>query len=257
MELAGLYTPLPIALVELKRRRRDAKLVKKVRDYFAGFPPLEELKLQPKAVMARALITANLELEHFLNTSKDLSLDPIFYEFRNDKFAHINPEKRALGHMVFYATNAQGERVITGSKRVVNFNTYQGKTLDKVQTLWGEDLVAFHHRLVTSHFPNHKLDIVDFSDWFRKARKFSTAYPYLRYLGLFLVHGILFENFTNRDDEQPFNEQVVIPAVNKLVEIFGVPPIIVPIEPLEIDDQPHWYSYDEKILKQAGPQPVL
>lgn len=71
---------------------------------------------------------------------------------------------------------------------------------------------------------------------------------YTYYLSLFICHGILFENFSIRGDEEKLTSDVVIPAVKELERIFGVKPLIVPLLPIEDENDPYW-SYYPEILK--------
>jgi hypothetical protein len=249
LETAELYTPLTEALEELKRRRGDKKLRQKVDDYFASYPCPPELATEPRIVMAPSLASPNLELRYFLDVCKHLPIRSIFYEFNKDKFVHLNFEKHYLGKMVFFKECAQNNKEVTGSLHVVDFQKDQGKPMHEIKTIQGENFVDFHHRLVSEYLPDTDIDIHDFSEWFQNSRSFAPELPYLRYLGLFICDGILFSNFVTEKYQSSFTNKKVIPAFNKLKEVFGVPPLIVPIEPVETDSEPFWCYYPEEVRK--------
>ncbi len=246
-ETSGLYTSLSEALLELERRRNDKKLQQKVNNYFASYPCPPELAVEPRIVMAPPLVSPNLELEYFLNVCESLSMRSIFYEFRKDKFVHLNFEKHYLGKLVFFRKNISGDNEITGSMRIVDFEKDQGKPMDEIKTIQGENFVDFHHRLVSEYLPHTNIEIHDFSEWFRNSCLFSPELPYLRYLGLFIRDGILFSNFVTEKYQSSFTHDRVIPAFEKLKEVFGVSPLIVPIEPVETDSEPFWCYYPEEV----------
>lgn len=246
-EVSGLYTSLSESLQKLKQRRDDKKLQQKVNDYFAPCPPPSELIMEPRIVMAPPLVSPNLELKYFLDVCKHLPIRSIFYEFRKDKFVHLNFEKHYLGKMVFFKERISGDKEITGSMRIVDFEKDQGKPMEEIKTIKGENFVKFHHRLISEYLPSANIEIIDFSEWFEKSRLFSPELPYLRYLGLFICDGILFGNFVNEKYQSSFTNTVVIPAFEKLREIFGVSPLIVPIEPVETDSEPFWCYYPEEV----------
>jgi len=246
-ETVELYTPLTEALRELNRRRNDEELQQKVKKYFASHPCMPELVSEPRAVMAPSLASPNLEFSYALDICKNIPLKNVFYEFRKDKFVHLNFEKRCLGEMTFFRENISGEREITGSMRILDFEKDQGKPMNEIKTVNGENFVDFHHRLVADYLPSAGVDIRDFSEWFSNSRSFIPELPYLRYLGLFMTNGILFSNFVTEKYNSSFTHERVIPAFRKLREIFGVPPLIVPIEPIETDDEYFWCYYPEEV----------
>jgi hypothetical protein len=62
-----------------------------------------------------------------------------------------------------------------------------------------------------------------------------------------LVHGILFENFMLDDDEIEFTKKIVVPAFETIEKIFGVKPLIVALNPTEIEGSDFWNSYPYQI----------
>ena len=197
--------------------------------------------------MSPTLVSPNLELNYFLDVSKNLPIRPIFYEFRKDKFVHLNYVKHCLGELTFFRENFLGNKKITESIRIIDFEKDQGKPMNEIKTIKGENFIDFHHRLFSECLPGVNIEIYDFSDWFRKGYSFAPELPYLRYLGLFISDAILFGNFTTEKRESFFTNIKVLPAFRKLKEVFGLQPLIVPIEPMETDDGPLGCYYPEKV----------
>lgn len=243
-----LYTPFTAALTELAERRTDKALQSKVEEFFAPYPNPDVLKDGPSAVMSPALVSPNLEMRYFLDIQQYTSLPTVLLEFSKDKFAHINNEKRALAELIFYTEDSLRRKQVVGSERVVDFQKYQGKPMNEVVTSGGEMLTDFHHRIFREYF-KCDIPIYDFSSWFSGSYSFSGDFPYLRFLGLFIVDAILFGNFTTSSYETAFTEQKVLPAFRKIKECFGVAPLIVPIAPAEVDDEKFWCYYPEEIRK--------
>jgi len=104
-----VYTPLPEALEELKKRRIDKSLEKQVLEILNNNIP-EPLKDSPKAVIFRQLITPNYEVRRFVSIIDGLGgIGPLFWEYHDDKFTSNNEWKHSLGKMKFY--NGKGKKV--------------------------------------------------------------------------------------------------------------------------------------------------
>lgn len=242
-----LYTPFSEAVEELERRRSNKELISKIDRYFEKLPSPVEMSGQTRMVIAPPIVTPNLELEYVLDIARHSSIQPLFFEYGNDKFVHLNFEKRYLGEMVFCKKPFLRKRVVTGSIRIIDFEKDQGKRFNEIKTLSGENLIDFHHRLVKERFPDFDLQIRDFSDWFERSRLFDPQFPYARYLGLFLHDGILLTNFVTEKYQSDFTRSLVVPAFKQLREQFGISPLIVPIEPIETDHDHFWCYYEEDI----------
>jgi len=242
-----LYTPLPAAIKELKRRREDASLKRNVDAFFETCPPMPEFLGSPKAFYSRYIASPTLETERFIEMIKDADLQPILLEYLSDKFVARNREKYSLCNMCFIKGTPEKSGKIIRKKRVVDFNAYEGKPFRNIPTEWGESLIDFHHRLLRDSKMAPSMRVLDFSEWFDKSRKLGRDY-YRYYLALFLTHGILFENFLFDARELDFTTKKVIPAFDHLREMFGVKPLIVPIATNSIAELPAWSYYNEKIL---------
>lgn len=246
-EPEDIYTSLQVALSEIEERRRNPVLLEKIRKFFGDSPPPKEFGDSPRIVLVRYVMSPTFEYSYFLNMSKGLRFKPLFLEFSDDKFVAKNPEKYSLCKMSFYTHKASGEKRVTSNTKVVNFNKDEGKPLSEIVTKNGEKLVDFHHRLLKESGGYIPGTLVDFSTWFRKSTQLSKEYYYLYYLALFLVNGILCENFLLNKTESSFTKGKVVPAFDKLTKMFGVRPLIVHLAPRDTSEDPFWEYYDERI----------
>jgi len=201
---------------------------------------------KPVAVVAPALVTPNLEFEYFMDIQGEVPLDVLFYEYGDDKFVHMNYEKKCLAELVFFKADGNGVKHIVDKQRIVDFQKFQGKPMSQVTTLTGENFIDFHHRLTRQYF-QRSVPVIDFSSWFSSAADFDEEFSYLRYLSLFLKNAILFGNFTTSKHESSFTEECVLPAFKRLHDVFGIVPLIVPIEPAETDDVGYWCYYSDEV----------
>ncbi len=112
-------------------------------------------------------------------------------------------------------------------------------------------LVDFHHKLLAKRFPNEYLMTNDISEWFDKTKNLDLYYVY--YLSLFVQDYILFENFLFDDTEESmFTRDKFLPSFEKVIQLFGVRPLIVPLLPIEYEKSNAWFAYDEKVQKSVN-----
>jgi hypothetical protein len=236
-----LYTPLAEAQRILKERKSNSSLCATITEWTTALPCPPPLDTTPHLVYAPSIVSPNLEMLHLLERENTLGMPLHFYEYTHDKFVHLNYVKRCLGHLNFVEDDAP--RTIVKEKRILDFQTAQGKYMDEIRTLSGEGFVEFHHRLLREAVPRPLPPTTDFSAWFSRSKNHSPTLPYARYLGIFIVDGILLANFTTEKHEILFTEQVVLPAFRFLRETFGVKPLIVPVSPIDSDDSAFWNYY--------------
>lgn len=252
-DVNDIYTPLSVAKKEIKKRWKDKKLRKKVEDFLGGDVP-DFLKKGPKAALVRDVASASHESMLFLNLAKQINIEPVFVEYSENKFVARNSNSYHLCRMFFYnGIGKKGGHKID-SKKVVNFNKEEGKKMRNMKTLCGTNFLDFHHKVLKKSIPGVKeKDICDFSLWFNKHRKLSKYY-YLHYLALFLVHGILFENFITNEEEKDFTLKKIIPSFYKLEKIFGIKPLVVPLAPIEDENEVYWWCYPYSVKKVVDKQ---
>ena len=173
-------------------------------------------------------------------------LKPVNLEYLHDKYLSCNPAKFYLGKMCFFKKNNSNGDGNISHEYLIDFKKSEDMPLDKVETLWGENLVEFHHQILKSSKSN--IDMFDISKWYEK--KGGRARMYMKYyLALFICHGILFENYLTQKNEKNFTYNVVIPAFKEVEKLFGLKPLIVPIMPSMEKDEVYWWSYPDQIKK--------
>lgn len=242
-----VYTTLPEALRILDERRKDKDLVNKVEKFLNNSIP-EILKSKKCGVLGRHIATPNHESIRFISLCKEYDLHPVFFEYHDDKFTSNNDFKHSLGQLhVRKSGSKSGESVekIT----IVDFNENNGKKLREVRTLWDESLVDFHKKLFAAHKYNPEdFHLYNASEWFRQNGGNKAASFYKSFLALFLCHGILFENYlTSKDEEGSFTKDIVLPTIDKIADLFGLKPLIVPLGPIESEQESFWLYHLPKV----------
>ena len=245
--IESIYTPLSVAKKEIWKRWNNKELRKKVEDFLGGDVP-EFLKDEPRACLGRNIASPNFETKYFIDLANEIDLFPIFIEHTNDKFVAKNPDKYYLVRLYFHNGNGKNKGDKISALNAIDFNKYQGKEIKKIETLWGEKLVNFHHKILKDIFPNISYDIFDISKILNLKNKKMTK-QYDKYLALFLCGGVLFENFLLNKGLENFAFEVVMPAVLKLEKKFGIKPLIVPLSPMDEQSNLYWWCYPETIKK--------
>ena len=168
--LKEIYTPLSVAKKEIQKRWKDKKLKRKVEEFLNGDVP-EVFKKAPKAVIGRNIVSPNYESFRFLDLAKNINLSPVCLEHLEDKFVAKNRSKYHLCRLLFH--NGIGKK--GGSKieafNIINFKDSEGKFLSKLDTVWGENLVHFHHRISKLFIP--QIEFLNISKWLKKKGKKS------------------------------------------------------------------------------------
>ncbi len=244
-----VYTPLTEAIKILEERQKDSKLREKVEELLKGDIPHPLKKEGKYGVQFRQIATPNYDTHWFIETNMDRGLNPVFFEYFEDKFTSNNDFKHSLGQLRVHDHLDKRGNNIEEKITIVDFNKYNGKKFNEVVTLWDEPLVDFHKRLFeTCGFSKSDLCFYDASSWFKENGEKAVSY-YVNFLLLFTCHGILFENFLLGGSEGQFTKEVLLPAFEKAYELSGVKPLIVPIPPMDNELDTHWVSYGTKIKK--------
>lgn len=248
MNLDEIYTPLEEAKKEIQRRWKDEELKKKIEKFLGGDIP-DFFKKEPRAAYVRDVISPNNEFLYFWDIVKDIGLKPILVEYSAGKFVAKNINKYHLCRMYFnHGVGKHGGGKIECS-HVVNFNTMEGKPMSKVCTTEGEGIINYHHKFLKKSVVDVDMkDIVDFSKWFDQ-HKIKTKHWYMHYLALFICYGVLFDNFITNESEKEFTEKKILPSLIALTKKFGVKPLIVPLSPVESENDLYWWLYPGNIKK--------
>jgi hypothetical protein len=204
---------------ELLRRRSDEKIKKRILEYLdlGGNIP-KNLPKEPFLAMARFVATARIEDFVMYELSKKLGLYPLWLEYTWDKFHPQNVDKVDLVQikiidegMIINIVGEEPEKL-------------KGQKINEIKTTIGIDLVKFHHYIREGVLPQNYIDI---SMWLKSNGQKAKNY-YFQYLKLFLVHGILLENFhVQGQEEEKFIRQVFERAFTKIKEEIGLVPIVI------------------------------
>lgn len=242
-----VYTPLSEAIKLLEERRNNPELIAKVEKLLNGDIP-GVLKNNKCAVLCRQIATPNYDSLLFVSVASDNNLKPTFFEYIDDKFVSDNEFKHSLGQLRIHKGIDKAGNFIEEKISVIDFNKSNGKKIKDLITLEGESLVQFHKKLFNVHNINpNDLFFIDGSDWVNKNGKKATEY-YSNLFLFFVCHGILFENFfITKNSEGDFTKNILLPAIKRVIEITGVKPLIVPISPIDLEENRHCFSYDQVI----------
>lgn len=242
-ELDDVYTPLEEAREEIRKRRNDPALKKKVEEVLKGDIP-DIFHESPRLVLARQVVSPNYELLHFLELAKDIGLKPAFFEYAEDKFITKNDDKYYLAKLYFDGgVGKKGGSIIT-SKKITDIDKYDGRSFSEMQTLWGDRFIDFHHALAAPII--QQAEIYDISENYRRNGEIAEKY-YFYYLSLFLYHAVLAENYLLNNTYDTFTEEVFYPSFVKVRDLFGIKPLIVRMIPNTEEESLHWRYYPQEV----------
>ncbi len=243
-----VYTPMSEAIKLLEERRKDPKLVAMVSKLLNGDIP-DFFKNKKYGILGRHIATPNNESRRFIDICKENDLYPVFFEYHDDKFSSNNEFKHSLGQLYIQEKVNKNGNSNVEKITIVDFNLNNGKKLKDIKTLWAEPLIDFHRKLFNIHnYKTEDFHMYNASDWFKNNGGHKASDFYTNFLTLFVYHGILFENFlTSKDVEGDFTESIVLPAINNIINRTGVKPLIVPLEPLDMETDSFWLNHLSKV----------
>lgn len=250
------YTPLTEAGKIIQKRWTDEALKRKI-SAFVGSSLEEFLPKGPYAILCRNIASPDFEYERFVNLAQEIELPPVVFEGVEDKFSTNSHDKLGLVKMSIFDGYDKNGQIRRHYRSIVDISANDGKAFREIKTLWGENLVDCHHRLLDEH-RGGQVRLFDDLAWYRSTVGGSTsAKDYYRFfLAFFLCHGVLFENFTMVGKESQFTTEVFLPAFQEVVDRFGVKPLIVPIIPEDEVENPYWFCYDGVIEASLGPPEI-
>lgn len=247
-----IVTPFAIAIKELKRRAADPKLRAKVEAYLDNDIP-DYFRNEPVLYLCRHLASPNMQTLRFLHSMKAEGMKTVIGQDTKDLFVSHNQLKKALGKLpvctgIFSASN--GKRIEQFQKiSIIDFNAWNGKPLDSIQTLWGESFVGFHNSLFRQ-LTDEKVHIENDSSWVDRYHRGDLLGEYKKFLALFIVHGIMFEDYPIEDSaiEASFVTDILRPAVEHIEREFGLRPLIAPLVPSGVESTELWEGYPPLVL---------
>ncbi len=244
-----VYTPLSEAVKILEERQKDKELVKKVEELLGGDIPQPLRELGRYGINSKQVATPNHDTNHFLKLSKDFNFIPFFSEYLDDKFTSNNHFKYSLGVLhINNGLNKNSDDIIE-KITIVDFNKYNGLPIREVQTKWGEGLVDFHRNLLkSSPYYQENCIFYDASSWLKRNGGDALHY-YNKDMLVYTCYGILFENFIISGEDKKFSQEILLPAIENCIKLTGLKPLIVPIPPMDIEEDEKWVFYDSFIKK--------
>lgn len=249
--MSDFYTPLDTAKEELLRRWEDVDLKERVRTYLKGDVP-DFFEISPRLALFKNIMTPNDENGRVAEMSRATGLDVLGLEFTHDKFVAFNLDKYIFGMLFFKMGMRPDGRMQVYKKKVVDIQTAQGKPFTELSTVWGQNLISFHHGILDILMPEFKGNVYDLSDWIErnggKARLF-----YSKIFALFIRNCILVENVqfpgeeiphaNGTQDESRFTTEVILPAFDMVESHFGIRPLVVQLAPEDYASDPTWWHY--------------
>ena len=241
-----VYTPLSEALKLLEERRKDPELMAKIEELVKGDIP-EILKNKKCGVQFRQIATPNNDAKYFKKISESFELTPVFMEYHNDKFSSNNFFKRSLGQIHIEGPVNKNDEYIIEKFSIMDFNKHNGRVLKNAITHWGESLICFHRRLFNSSKLSDSIcSFYDMSEWIKKHGPKPEEY-YKDFLLLFVSYGILFDNFPTQGEDGDFSRNIILPSIEKIINLVGIKPLIVPIGPMDMENDSYWILYNSDI----------
>lgn len=243
-EEPDVYTLLSVAKDEIWKRWNNAKLKEDVKKVLGEIPEIFQDK--PRAIFFRNIATPNLELQLALEQAKMMGLDLLVLEYTIDKFCTRNNDKLHLGKLMFFKNDNRLQ--IVGKENVIAIKEMDNKCFQEVTTLWGENFVDFHHRLLNScGYENVKF----FDASLFKQEGDGAHEMYTKVLSLCTSSTVLLENFLFKfsKSEKKFVDDIIVPTFKEVSENLGLHPLIVPLVNMDGEDSKHWQYYPERAMK--------
>ncbi len=238
-----VYTPLDEAIEELKLRRNDSALSKKISEIIKGKIPKPVVN-GPVSVLFRQVATPNYETRRFVSIVKKIEgMGIVFWEYYQDKFTSNNEWKHSLGKLKFYNGMGKKHGMKVDRVSIIDFNSFVGKKISEVKTLWNQSIVSFHHDFFKKTYGNiGGGKFYDASSWFAFQGSSAENY-YTPFLSLFIKDGILFENFMLDTKELSFTRDIFLPAFFEVIRLTGKKPLIVALEQPDTETNEFWLCH--------------
>ena len=234
------FTQKEEAIKEIKRRRQDNELLKKVSNFLDGDIPDHFNKEKPILYLSRHLATPNYEALRFIEVCKLGGLPLVIGQDLKGTFVGNNELKRGLAKLAVTRGLSHTLNEIIEYFTIVDFSTEQGKPLSEVKTKAGTPIAKLHEKLLREIYPN-SVEIVDESEWIDRNSRNDIVKQYEKMLALMTVHGVMFESYP--ETELDFVKSVLQPSFEKIEKEIGVRPLIVELISDEMELHRDWNSY--------------
>lgn len=245
-----LYTPLQAALAESEKRAENKDLQEYLTKHLPhGIP--EVLNSDHKnIVIFRHIASPNYETCRFLSIADGLDRThrAHIFQYTKDKFNDRNQGKYYLSKLRLHKGYDKNRAEIFEKIGLIDFVQNANVPIHEVKTKWGEGLVDLHHAMFDERFPMFSKSKHDVSDWLHKYGQTAREY-YKPFLLLFMRNGILFDNFLTNEAERTFTEMMILPLINEIESESGYKPLIVSLDPSELEEELFWLSYPAEVKR--------
>jgi hypothetical protein len=248
-QIKRLLTPFSEAIEQLKRRKNDAKLEQRVEEYLNADIPNYFLDV-PVFYLARHIATPNFETLRFMHLLDSAGFKIIIGQDGEDMFVASNPMKKALIKLPIHTGFSLKDKKYHERfhyQSIGDINMANGKKLSEITTNWDQSLISFHTELCRQYF-HDRVSIVNDGPWIDRNHRGNLLEHYKRFLALFIVHGVLFEDYLIEDEqERDFIEEVLTPAFQWVEQHFGCRPLIAQLNPTSVESEHFWISYPSEV----------
>ena len=247
--LKRFLTPFAEAIEELKRRKQDRVLEERVREYLNADIPNYFFDA-PVFYLARHVATPNFETLRFMHLLDSAGFKTIISQDEKDMFVASNPMKKALIKAPIHTGFSLKDKKYHERfqyESIGDINQANGKQFSEITTHWGQPLIGFHKELCEIYFGD-RVQVIDDSAWIDRNHRGNLLEHYKRFLALFIVHGVLFEDYLIEDEqERDFIDKVLAPAFAWVEEYFGCKPLIAQLNPTSAESEHFWISYPARV----------
>ncbi len=236
----NLYTDLIVAQKTLRLRQLDEKLKLELQIFWGkNKPPFIHSDHEPSFYFSRPIATPNYETALFVDICKHHQARATLLEFPG-KFVSRNREQM---HSVQLRVRDSKKPTVKYKISLIDINQWSGKPFESIYTQMGVSLRDFHHHFFWRKYSEVPIKVVEITDWFMSSR-WAYKHYYMSFLSIFIVEGILMENYLLDDPgEYIFFQERVYPSFLELESIFGIKPLIVSLLPFETEAKTSWLEY--------------
>lgn len=239
-----IYTPIEVARDLIHDRWNDQHLRRRVEEKLIGDVPAI-LRDGPSGFIWRQIGSPSGEFTKFVELCREAQVKPLCFEYTRDKFAARNYTKHELTSMPFINGVNKHHQTLVARQKIIDFNGAEKKRMCELETLWGENLVDFHHFLLTKTFPQMTGRVIDLSEWIKRNGETPVKY-YSRFLTLAVAHAMMFDDLDAIEKEEKFAQEIIVPACHEVEREFGVRPLIVKI-PNPFREDPFHLAYPKGV----------
>ncbi len=236
----SIFTPLDEAVLEIRKRRENPELIKRVHEYLNGDIPKHFDREEPILYLSRHIATPNYESLRFVELGKPHNLPLVIGQDSKGKFVSHNEIKRPFGKMPVNKGFTRRLDEIIENFTVVDFSQAQGKSFNEIKTKHGADLIAFHNDLFAKIYPT-EVEVADESDWIDRNHRHDLLEQYKRMLALMCTQGIMLESYP--ESEQELVETILMPAIADVEKEIGCKPLIAEHIDPELELTRNWNGY--------------